>query len=342
MRPSPPSSSEQEFPYGWRFVKRTQPDGSETWDQVPLTLEDALHPQEDDVIPVNTDHDTDCTYLETVFRDRPLEPPLALVTCDVLVNWGVEGIRNHSPDVAVFVGLGRDPRPTGLVELAELGGRCELVVEVVSPNRRDNDVVAKFDHYCRVGIPVYVIVDQEKENGPRFLRAYRRRSDRYVEIESDDQFRVELPLLGLMIGLRDNHPICYDLRTHEELGDYSQIVREREEAKRERDLAKQRLEDADRRAEQQEKAIEEQVDARQQAERKAADAQKEADRAQKEAEKQREEAEKQREEADRQRRARDELENQKKRAEDRAAQRIRDLEEMVRGLQAGGAENPTA
>src|SRR5438105_15827178 len=109
-----PSSPEQEFPYGWRYVKRTMPDGTVDLDQVPLTLEDVLHPQEGDVIPENTDHNRDCSYLASVFDSRPLSPGFALVTHDLLVHWGVEGIRNHSPDIAVYVGLSRDPRPTGL------------------------------------------------------------------------------------------------------------------------------------------------------------------------------------------------------------------------------------
>jgi Uma2 family endonuclease len=305
------SSSEQEFPYGWRYVKHRGPDGSETLEQVPLTLEDVLHPQEGDVVPENTFHESDCFYLASVFRSRPLSPPFALVTHDLLVNWGVGGIRNHSPDLAVFVGLSRDPRPTGLLELAEFGGRCELVVEVVSPNTRDNDVVAKFEHYHQVGIPLYVIVDQEKEDGPRTLRAYRRRPDRYVEVESDDRGRIAVPLLGLLLGMRDNHVVCYDLRTEQELGDYTRIVRELEEAAR-------RLEEADRRAEQQQQAYEDQVAARQKAERGAREAQNEADK-QRQA----------REEADRQRLAQDKL--------------IRELQEKLRQLQSGGdPANPTA
>jgi hypothetical protein len=190
-----------------------------------------------------------------------------------------------------------------------------LAVEVVSPSTRDNDVVAKFDQYHRIGIPLYVIIDQEKEKGPRLLRAYRRKPDRYVEIESDDRERIEVPPLGLMLGMRDNHVVCYDLRTGRELGDYTGITRA--------------LEESEQACEEAEQAIEEQVEARQDAARRADDARKEADR--------------QRQEADNQRRAREELENQKMRAEELAAQRIRDLEEALRRLQAGGdAANPTA
>src|SRR5436305_10133476 len=103
------SSSGQEFPYGWRYVKRSGPEGSEDWEQVPLTLEDVLHPQEGDVIPENSLHESDCRYLADVFSTRPLGPPQTKVTRDLLVHWGVEGVRNHSPDVGVFVGLKRDP-----------------------------------------------------------------------------------------------------------------------------------------------------------------------------------------------------------------------------------------
>jgi len=353
MKPTGPSvSPEQEFPYGWRFVKRVKPDGGEEWDQVALTLEDVLHPQEGDVIPGNITHDADCTYLATVLRSRSGRlAPVALVTHDLLIHWGVEGIRNHSPDVAVFVGLNRDPDPsTGLLDLPSLSGRCELVIEVVSPSTRKNDVIDKFDHYHKVGVLIYVIIDQEKEGGPRFLRAYKRKPDRYVEIESDDKYRIDLPMLGLMFGLLDERACCWDLRTGEELGDYVRVSHDLEEARR-------RLEEADRRSEQQEQAIAEQVKARQDAERLAADARKEADRhreeadtqrqeadrAQKQADRQREEADRQREEADRQRLAREEMENQKRLAEEQAAKTIRELREQLRLLQAGGgAAGPTA
>src|SRR5262249_51522702 len=148
--------------YGWRYVKR---DGDLI--QVPLTLEDVLHPQEDDVIPENTQHDEDCFTLASSFRLNPLLPAFAFVSHDLLVEWGVDGVRNHSPDIAVFVGLSRDPRPTGRLHLKQFGGRCALAVEVVSPHTRVNDVVHKFAHYWKVGVQFYVIVDQEEVGGPR-------------------------------------------------------------------------------------------------------------------------------------------------------------------------------
>jgi Uma2 family endonuclease len=335
MQPTSTPSHAEEFPYGWRYVQR-----GDTLEQVPLTLEDVLHPREGDVIPENTLHESDCRYLADVFATRALSPPRGLVTRDLLVNWGVPGMRNHSPDVAVFVGLSRDPGETGLLELPSLGGRCEVVVEVVSPNTRDNDVVAKFDHYHRIGIPWYVLIDQPLEGGPRFLRAYRRKPERYAEVESDDRERIDLPPLGLMLGLRDNRVVCYDLATGEEVGDYSSIVRA--------------LEEADRLAEQRQQAYEDQVEARQQAERRANEAEKEADKLNQEADRQRKEAERAQKEADRQRdeaeRAQKETDRALKEADrqrlarEAADQTIRELQETLRRLQAGGttdATNPT-
>ncbi len=45
------------FRYGWRYVLRgTAPNGQELWDQVPLTLDDVLHPEVGDFIVNSTAH----------------------------------------------------------------------------------------------------------------------------------------------------------------------------------------------------------------------------------------------------------------------------------------------
>jgi Uma2 family endonuclease len=325
MKPtSPPLSHEQEFPYGWRYVRR-----GDEFEQVPLTLEDVLHPQEGDVIPVNYPHDRDCRYLAGEFESRPLSPPLGLVTHDLLVNWGVPGIRNHSPDVAVFVGLSRSLGREGTLELRSLGGRCVLVVEVVSPSTRNNDVVHKFDHYYRVGIPLYVLIDQPDEDGPRSLHAYRHTPSGYEEVTPDAQGRILLPPLGLLLGMREDRAVCFDAVTGEELRDHaglsqhSQRLSQDNEQLREQVL--QQKEEADR-------AITEQVDARQAAERGEATTRAAAARAVQEAEGREAEANKKAE------RALQEVERISKEAErvrETADQRIRELEEALRRFQAG-------
>src|SRR5262245_45597129 len=68
--PTPTAPASDPFRYGWRYVRRTLPDGTETLEQVPLTLRDVLHPQEDDVIPENSQHEGHRRYFHDVFKRR--------------------------------------------------------------------------------------------------------------------------------------------------------------------------------------------------------------------------------------------------------------------------------
>ncbi len=155
---------------------------------------------------------------------------------DCLVNWGVLGIRNHSPDISVFTDLKRPPpERIGIFDLATSGGCCRLAIEIVSPDTRTNDVVHKVAEYYQAGVPVYVIVDQEREDGPRELRGYQWTPTGYAPIPLNAQGRLPLPSLGLHLGMRANRVVCYDAQTGEEIGDYTQVdeARQREaEARR--------------------------------------------------------------------------------------------------------------
>jgi Uma2 family endonuclease len=230
MRPHPPSTDadppfEEKFRYGWRFVKRTLADGSTELEQVPLTLEDVLHPQPDDEIPVRPIHALDCRYLADVFETRPLGPPIVYVSFDHLVDWGVPGQRDTSPDVAVFVGLAAQPEPEAdRLHLKESGGRCLLAVEVVSPHTRDNDVVHKFREYYQAGVPLYVIVDQDPKDGLRKIVGYRHCPDGYQQLSLDEQGRLLLQPLNLWLGLRDRRVVCYDASSGKELPDYVKLT----------------------------------------------------------------------------------------------------------------------
>ena len=71
-----PSGPEPDpFRYGWRYVKRVGPDGEETLDQIPLSLEDVLFPETGDFIVQTDAHNSDLTYLKDVFKPRwPARP----------------------------------------------------------------------------------------------------------------------------------------------------------------------------------------------------------------------------------------------------------------------------
>src|SRR5439155_17429248 len=79
------------FRFGWRYVKR-QRNGAVEYVQVPLTLDDVLHPREGDHIPENSQQCQDRAYLYEVLHWRLADSPEALVLSDCLVNWGIKGL----------------------------------------------------------------------------------------------------------------------------------------------------------------------------------------------------------------------------------------------------------
>jgi hypothetical protein len=102
-----PPSELDPFRYGWRYVRITRPDGTEALDQVPLTLEDVLHPEVGDFIVQTDAHDNDRAYLKAVFKLRLRADRTAAVLSDCRVDSNLPGIRPLGPDVAVFIGVRR-------------------------------------------------------------------------------------------------------------------------------------------------------------------------------------------------------------------------------------------
>ena len=218
------------FRYGWREVMVKRADGSVEFDRVPLTLEDLLHPQLGDVMPQSTPHDRDIHYLKDVFQGCVAENPSAVVYHDVIIDWHDPELRHHSPDISVLFGV-RDPAAErSSFDVAEEGVRPALLLEVVSPDYRANDVVTKVDQYHRARVPLYIIVDRENIEGPVRLIGYRYHPDDYEELLPDEHGRLWLEPLGVWLGVKDNRVVCYDGETGRELGDYASITRELEEA----------------------------------------------------------------------------------------------------------------
>src|SRR3990167_5644573 len=106
-----PPVEEDPFRYGWRYVQIKGLDGQVTLQQIPLTLEDVLHPQDDDFIVNTAAHNEICRYLQTVFKARLQDQSGAVVTHDTRVDWEVPGTLPNGPDVAVFLHVRPDWDP---------------------------------------------------------------------------------------------------------------------------------------------------------------------------------------------------------------------------------------
>jgi Uma2 family endonuclease len=246
------------FRYGWRHVlRRIDPDGKEVWDQIPLTLDDVLHPEEGDFIVNSSAHNSDCIYLREVLRARRKRwRRKTVVLMDARVAWDVTGLRAHGPDIAVIPGVRKPDRNFRTFNVAVEKVRPCLIIEITSKDTRFNDLETKVLHYHQAGVAQYVIVDaNEPDDGSRTLRliAYRHTPERYEPMPLDEQGRVELLGLGLLLGERDDRVVLYDARTGEEQGDYDEVARALEAETAAREAA--------------EEAIAEAVEARQEAER---------------------------------------------------------------------------
>src|SRR5438445_697758 len=106
--PKPPGPEPDPYRYGWRYVRVVAPDGTETFDQVPLTLKDVLFPEVGDFIVQTTRHNSDVQYLGYVFEAQLAGDPEAVVISDCRVDWNLPGVRPLGPDIAVFFGVKRD------------------------------------------------------------------------------------------------------------------------------------------------------------------------------------------------------------------------------------------
>jgi colicin import membrane protein len=220
------------FRYGWRYVLRqVDANGNEVWDQIPLTLDDVLHPEVGDFIVNSTAHGHDCKYLVNVIESRCKRRPRwrAVVLSDTRVAWGERiGLRGHGPDIAVIKGVRSNPeRDIRTFDVEAEGVTPSLIIEVTSKYTRFNDLVTKVAHSHRAGVPQYVIADAiEGDGGERVLRVidYRHTPDCYVQMPPDKEGRVELVGLGLLLGIREERVVLYDAKTGEEQGDYTAIV----------------------------------------------------------------------------------------------------------------------
>jgi len=227
--PAPPPADDP-FRYGWRYVRRPTPDDPDHLEPVPLTLEDVLHPEVGDFIVHSDRHETDRMYLTAVLRARLEAHGRAIVLSDVRVAWDVPDLRPHGPDVMVIPGL-RERRDWSTFDVAEEGVRPALMIEITSPETRENDVVWKVAHYARAGVAQYVIVDNIGRRGERQLRLldYRLVGDTYRLQPPDERGWVYLELAELWVGVEGDHVVCYtDDGTA--FGDYATVVQQAAEA----------------------------------------------------------------------------------------------------------------
>ena len=96
------AEADDPFRYGWRYVRRTQPDGTTVIDEIPLTRDDLLYPEEGDFVVQEPWHTQDFTYCYSALTAWFAAQSDVVVLGDCRVDWGVAGMRPLGPDVVVL------------------------------------------------------------------------------------------------------------------------------------------------------------------------------------------------------------------------------------------------
>lgn len=146
--------------------------------------------------------------LESKLRDWLEREPDVVVLSDTLLRWGIPGVRNVGPDVAVFRGVRDRERllKDQSFDVRAAGVLPCLVVEVVSPtykSMRDKDEVHNKELYARLGIEELVWVYPQGFREPMRIEGYRlgSRQKRYRRIRPDARGRVLSQTTGLFFSM---------------------------------------------------------------------------------------------------------------------------------------------
>ena len=217
--------------YRWRRVKHL--DGSIESIQVPLTAEDFLNPQEGDVMPGNSFHNRVMgdvyQMLLAYFRNHPI----LTVFFDMIVNWGIPGLKNPAPDIVVIPHVHHPEKPRSTFFVKREKTKPILVIEVVSPDYRREDLVDKVDIYEQAGVLEYIILEQREQGGKPvdLLTGYRLINERYRPIFLEDDGRMHLQTIGLYIRFESGKVVFEEVATGRRLQNVVELdeLREKQE-----------------------------------------------------------------------------------------------------------------
>src|SRR5918911_1104026 len=193
------------YRYGWRYARHEQADGTYVMEQVPLTLEDVLHPQEGDQVTHSDAHQRRRRYLVNVLEARLAHDPAAVVLDDVRIAWDNPDLKPHGPDIAVILGV-RARKNWSTFDVAAEGVRPALIIEITSPETASIDRSNKLEEYDLAGVPLYVIVDSvmlRKEPALRLL-GYTQTPNGYQVLPPNERGRIWLAPARTWLGVEQN------------------------------------------------------------------------------------------------------------------------------------------
>ena len=233
-RPTPPA--EDPFPLGWRYRARKNEDGSEDIEQVPLTPEDLLNPQEGDVLSDGFAHNSSVLPLGDAMQRHH------------------DGT-NCAPDIAVIEKEDGGKIDTSELEraikLRDVGARLVFALEAVSTSDKEvenKDIEKNVLRYAAHRVNEYLTYYPIKGGKAEKLAGRRlpKSGPDYDLIAPDGQERVRSKKLDLffVIDKASQKLEAYDATTGEKLLTSEEEQAERRKAQAEREQAQAEREQA--------------------------------------------------------------------------------------------------
>ncbi len=259
-----PPRPKDPFRLGFRERLITTPDGREVLEQIPLTPEDLIYPEEGDVVSQGMPH---FSFLKSWIAPMVYhleKRPGIVVTSDVNLVLRHDQ-KNCAPDIAVIEGDFDPMMLDGGINLRDLGGRLVFALEVVSTSEKEienKDIEKNVDRYAAEGVREYFTIYPKLKNTVSDLVGRRLGpAGKYEEIAPDAQDRVASELLGWLFSIDavTEQLVVEDAETGQRLRVFKEEAAARQQAEAER----QQAEAARQRAE---AARQEEAAARQQAE----------------------------------------------------------------------------
>ena len=252
------AATDSPFYYGFRWHHVRDAAGRDVLEEIPLTPDDYLHPQEGDLMTQGNPHERMVSALADVLRRWLEKFPGFGVFSDVLFRWGVDDLPSQAPDVAVVRGLA-DPAAEieGSFDCAALGIEPCLAIELVSTTHeeyRPKDLQDKVRIYERAGVAEYLIVDPTDcaKGEPFKLIGYRLdAAGGYDEIGADERGALSSETTGLRLVPNGERGVVVEVDATGERLLYSDEVEEalraaeRRAAQAEQELARLRAASGD-------------------------------------------------------------------------------------------------
>lgn len=209
----------QDWSLGWRYETVRMANGRETQTRIPLTVEEARHPQEGYVMPERTEHDRISDDLCDMLRAY-YEPTLDVAVFRNLVfTWDHPTVKPLAPDVAVVPHVQARDADRRQFVVADEGTRPLLVIEIVSRSSRGDDRVEKVRDYALAGVQEYVYIDHSVRRGQHVweLAGFRLQGSQYLPILPDEDGALYLETTNLRIGLDGERLWLEDAATGQDL-----------------------------------------------------------------------------------------------------------------------------